>query len=933
MQHKAATSDGGWRTHLAALAAYVPLSLLVTFPAVTRLGSRLTARLDTDACTHVWSFWLAREMLLEQGQFPFRETDMVAFPAGGTLVSCHPLNDLLALPLLALFGSVATYNLIILFNLVLAAWAAFALTRYLLGADRPAFIAGLIYGFCPFVMSYAVASGGTELVSTGWLPLAILMMIRTLREAGWWNPVLGGLCAAAMDLTCVYYVSVFGFFTVFVVAYHLVAGRTARWDLVDHPSRPPVRPAIDGKLFLRLGAFVLVAMLIAAPHLRLLARSMGDDGSLLTEKREMLRSGELAAKDPGSGLDPAETQAYASVYAVNMVRLGDRQLQASQSVCRFFLNPYVGLSVWLLAALGLAMHRRRSELFWVGMFGLSVAVAIGPFGMISERIHLASPHSPVYRLLTAVYPVHPQGHESSYYLIAMLCVAILAAVGARELMRWLPARRRWAVFGVLAAVILADYLFVAERPPAPERDLKVPECYLDIAADPSARGLLELPFSTYGKPMSHRQRYCYQTVHHLPIGESPTGFLPQHLGTNPLVHELMRLEVAGDAASPVSGDHTRGYQQLVDGGFSHIVVDMNYYQHPAGPQVAGLLRQLAGEPRVYADDFLVFRVGGPPPAGDGKKPGPMRAADDVFNSGRLEEAEALYTDLLGTSLSAQDRMQVSLRLAKIARLSGDRAKAIRILEEQLDRVGHDQLAAVDAAYELGKLHMLAGDIERATVVFEGIVERHLAKHRRLWGVHWAALRLAAFHARAGRRDEALQIYDGFLADEAFWEQLRGDPSRYNHFYVRCFIAQDLRELGRVEQAIEMLGELTLRKDFPGAQDLAGIELAKCHQKAGDRAEAEAVYRRVFSMDNWERIHEQVQPADLVGFVDGPYAEPGWIEQILTEYPAKIEAQEREAVRKLAGKERLKLTMPRPSDGFRWPPGAGEITEMVPDRSP
>jgi len=307
---------------MAVLAAYIPVSLLVTYPAFLHLRSRLTAQLDTDVCTHVWGLWLTQEMLLEHGQFPFRQLDLVAFPVGGTLVSCHPLNDLLALPLVAIFGPVAAYNGIILFNLVLAAWAAFALTRYLLGATLPAFIAGLVYGFCPFVMSYAVASGGSELVSIGWLPLAILMMLRSLRETGWRNPVLGGLCVAAMDLTCVYYVSVFGFFTALLVAYHLLLGRTARWDLVDHPACPPVRPAIDGKLFLRLGTFVAVSLLLTAPHLVMLARSMNADDTLLAQKREMLRADELASAQHGGELDPATSQAYSSVFARNMVLPG-----------------------------------------------------------------------------------------------------------------------------------------------------------------------------------------------------------------------------------------------------------------------------------------------------------------------------------------------------------------------------------------------------------------------------------------------------------------------------------------------------------------------------------------------------------------------------------------------------------------------------------
>ena len=169
---------------------YLALALLLTWPAVLRPASVLIGHPRGDHWPNLWGYgWVRGELLA--GRFPLT-IEQLGFPEGGTLYYLD-----MAIPVEPWLGPVATYNLLVWFNLVLGAVGAFALVRHLTGSRGGAFLAGLVYGFSPYVLG-VIASGISECLTVGWLPLFLLAMIR-LGETGRWRH---GVAAAALAVAC-----------------------------------------------------------------------------------------------------------------------------------------------------------------------------------------------------------------------------------------------------------------------------------------------------------------------------------------------------------------------------------------------------------------------------------------------------------------------------------------------------------------------------------------------------------------------------------------------------------------------------------------------------------------------------------------------------------------------------------------------------------
>ena len=163
-----------WITLLIFL-GYTILALIMTWPVITKLGSALAGS-HSDLWIHQWTFWWIKEALLS-GQNPFYTT-LLYYPSGVSLTS-HNIawfHIALWLPLQAVMGSTAAYNLI-----YIAVYALNGFTFYLfaheLTRSRPAsFIGGLVFGFWPYTMSH---NEHPNMVVLFWVPLTMLLLHRT----------------------------------------------------------------------------------------------------------------------------------------------------------------------------------------------------------------------------------------------------------------------------------------------------------------------------------------------------------------------------------------------------------------------------------------------------------------------------------------------------------------------------------------------------------------------------------------------------------------------------------------------------------------------------------------------------------------------------------------------------------------------------------
>ena len=271
---------GAWRTqvkrylpHVIALGLYLLLTLALTWPLAARITTHMpgSAEWAFDESTFAWNMWWFKFSLLDLQQSPLH-TNYIFFPLGIDLVlyTFNFFNAMLGLPLLLVAGLPLASNLVILAAFVLSGYGGYLLACYLLaphhaggqGIARPhllavriaAFIAGAAYAFAASRMIYA-ALGHYDMVTAQWFPLYALFFLKTVRDPGYKNAVLAGLCAAFALLAEM----IFGVFLLLLSLALL---------LVPHPSHPlsALWKGSQGmRLVSRLLAIALTAAIVWSP--------------------------------------------------------------------------------------------------------------------------------------------------------------------------------------------------------------------------------------------------------------------------------------------------------------------------------------------------------------------------------------------------------------------------------------------------------------------------------------------------------------------------------------------------------------------------------------------------------------------------------------------------------------------------------------------
>jgi hypothetical protein len=230
------------------LTLYVGCALLITWPLVLHFDRAVVGDLESDVWKHLWGFWWMRQRLVGAHVLPLY-TSLLNYPYGGSLFFIDPLGGLLALPLQSVLTPAEAFNLVVLFNIVLACAGAYALAHYLCKSLPAAFVAGVAYGCSPYLLSN-ITSGISESFNIGWIPLFVLYYTRALKEPGLGNPVKAGLLLALATIGCWYYgafcvvYAAFYFLHVSIVHFARKAGRGNRVRRLLAALRVPVGLAL-----------------------------------------------------------------------------------------------------------------------------------------------------------------------------------------------------------------------------------------------------------------------------------------------------------------------------------------------------------------------------------------------------------------------------------------------------------------------------------------------------------------------------------------------------------------------------------------------------------------------------------------------------------------------------------------------------------------
>src|SRR5688572_13499842 len=235
-----------FRDACVATAVAMFLAVLLTWPLTPRLGS--AGRFDSGDARHgMWNVaWVAHALTTQPGAL----FDANIFhPNRGTLAysEANIVAGVVAAPVWVVTKNpYAAFNTVVLLAFAFSALSAFLLVRVLGGSRLGATIAGLIYGFSPYMFAH---TKHIQLLMTFGPALSMAAMHHFTKAPTLRRGLLLGLALAVTGLACAYY----GIFAGLAVGVGLL------WDLVGQ------RRWRDARFWLGVSAAAVVVLLIVGP--------------------------------------------------------------------------------------------------------------------------------------------------------------------------------------------------------------------------------------------------------------------------------------------------------------------------------------------------------------------------------------------------------------------------------------------------------------------------------------------------------------------------------------------------------------------------------------------------------------------------------------------------------------------------------------------
>lgn len=495
------------RIHAAILGTYVLLAVALTYPVAWHLNTHIPiahqipgwAPGDGDPWHSLWELWFVKSSLLARGQFPLY-TDNIFYPRGAdlgyNLWVVVPL--IFSVPLTALIGLVATYNVLILGFLALAGYAAFLLVHHLTMDRRAAFVSGVIFAFSPYHMTHSLEHLFV-LASAVWVPLYILFLIKGFQEGGFANIGLASLFLVCAIGSGLYYAI---FLVLFTGLYFL--------DQILRSGSQVTRRV----MFKRVSSLFILVSILSLPFVGPSLMREWTDTTLYPSLGEVnFWSADLLAFFIPSSAHPLWGKLVKSIYA-----------NFSGNV--FEQTVYFGYTIVAFAIVGFFKGPRREARFWTFAAILFFILSLGPMLHINGKYLFDLGEKklmfPLPSLLFHFIPVLKGIRVFSRFdVMLMMSLAILVGYGLKAILerlhgaQWGP----WAELG-LAGLVSAGILFEFLNVPLPLLDAKIPHAYEAIGGENSGGGsLLELPLD-----WKIAKYQYYQTAHR---GKLIMGFAPR----------------------------------------------------------------------------------------------------------------------------------------------------------------------------------------------------------------------------------------------------------------------------------------------------------------------------------------------------------------------------------------------------------------------
>ena len=503
------------RQSLAVLSIYSVLTLVLTFPLAANMSGTL-AGYSLDVHINPWADWWTRHAITNG--LDFYRTDYMFYPPGVSLVfhSFSHANSAISLLLAPLLGSIAAYNVTVLLAYVLSAFSMYLLASYLTGSSPAAFVAGLIFAFCPYHM---FESAHPVLVTTQWIPLFALALIRSLRETGRARGKHVVLAAIWFLLTALsswhLMIMLSGWTSVYLL--HSVLSRRADWA-----------PGAARSL---LTLTIVIGLLVLPPLWPIIREQLSQDAAYMAVGAEDGMGNDLVSFLVPNWRHPILGPMFTDVHE----QIGFTRRRPA----------YLGYVTLALALAGAATGKRKTR-FWVIATLLFLVLSLG------SRVTVSGTSLHSIRLPWAIPIIAVLRHTFRLSTLLFFSLAILAGFGTRWVLRWL-ATRKPAYSRILVAIVAGLILFEYLVHPFPVTQvMPSSEFFSELAQEEDDFAIADFPMGR-----NYAKRYLfYQTMHGKKLVEGVVSRTPgdayAYVDANPLLGSL-RAERAPDPDLDIRG--------------------------------------------------------------------------------------------------------------------------------------------------------------------------------------------------------------------------------------------------------------------------------------------------------------------------------------------------------------------------------------------
>lgn len=578
-----------------AVGLYTIFALVVTWPLITCLDTALAGDARSDSWKHAWGFWWFADSFRETGNFFPTSTRWLGFPEGGSLYNIDPLNSILSLPLQPFFSLTTTFNLVVLANLVAGGTAAYILARRVTGDSVAALPCGVIYAFCPFVLSYSLASGVTETLSLLWLPLCVRLLL-DLPARGWQAPALAGAAIGFTAVACWYYGIFALVWTAVWVAWWLVSSRLAPREPVDRPPPPLLR--LGTSLLILVIAFANVALPVFIAF------------SMTLKNPDSLHPRYVSERRAASLPEYLGKRFHNAARLTDFIAVGKGSAVVTSETDRLVRSATVGFTVLVLALVGSLRAGPPTRSLWVVSAGLFAILAMGPYWALDHTSE-QSFSNPVYQAFYLAFPAFTQiAIPFRFCVPLMLSIGVLASLGLQRVTAgWSERMRLLASLGV-TVLILLEFVLVSPAPhPLPVASTEVPEAYRSLPQMQSARAVLDLPMDWYdeGKLLPGMYFFYQADIHRKPIPYRVSGIISESVAENALVGYVRVLSLGLPLEQRPSHEFLKeGASQLYQMGLDLVVLHRNLIQPRFRRAVDGELEATLGPPLRRTAEHAVY---------------------------------------------------------------------------------------------------------------------------------------------------------------------------------------------------------------------------------------------------------------------------------------------------------------------------------------